>query len=98
MAKKKLGSSARGRRRAKNARHISDAAIDFSDIPQLSEKQLLTARRVGRPRTGNAKQLIAIRISPELLAQLKHIADVEGRPYQTLMHDLLERAVKKHAA
>lgn len=53
---------------------------------------------MGRPSTGKAKQLIAIRISPELLAQLKRIADDEGKPYQSLMHDLLELAVKKRVA
>lgn len=98
MAKRKSGSSAHGKRHAKNVRHIADANLDFSDIPELSKEQLRKGRRVGRPSTGNAKQLIAIRISPELLAQLKRIAEDEGRPYQTLMHELLERAVKRHAA
>ncbi|MBN8549367.1 MAG: BrnA antitoxin family protein [Deltaproteobacteria bacterium] len=64
----------------------------------MSREQLRSARRVGRPSTGKAKQLIAIRISPELLAQLKRIADDEGKPYQSLMHDLLELAVKKRVA
>jgi uncharacterized protein (DUF4415 family) len=98
MVKKKSGSSAQGKHRVKNVRHIADARLNFSDIPELSKDQLRKARRVGRPSTGNAKQLIAIRISPELLAQLKRIAYDEGRPYQTLMHELLEHAVKRHAA
>lgn len=94
----KSGSSARGGRRTTNARPTADKKIDFSDIPELSREQLRSARRVGRPSTGKAKQLIAIRISPELLAQLKRIADDEGKPYQSLMHDLLELAVKKRVA
>lgn len=98
MARRKSDSSVRAKRRAKSAPHISDDKLDFSDIPELSAKQLRSARRVGRPSTGKAKQLIAIRIAPELLAQLKRMADDEGRPYQSLMHELLERAVKRRAA
>lgn len=98
MAKKQSESSAPGSLRGRSVKPMRDNKIDFSEIPELSNNQLKKARRVGRPSTGNAKQLIAIRIAPELLAQLKRIADIEGQPYQTLMHDLLERAVKRHAA
>jgi predicted DNA binding CopG/RHH family protein len=52
---------------------------------------------VGRPSTGNAKQLIAIRIDPKLLATLRKIAARESKPYQTLIHELLEKAAKKAA-
>ena len=95
MAKKRSESSARGGRRDKNGKHISDAEIDFSDIPELTDEQLAKARRVGRPRIDDPKQLIAIRISPKLLMQLRKLAKKQRRPYQTLMHDLLEQAVKK---
>ena len=98
MGNMKSGSSARGGRRATNALRTADKKINFSDIPELSHEQLRGARRVGRPSSGKAKQLMAIRISPELLAQLKRIADDEGKPYQSLMHDLLELAVKRRAA
>ncbi len=74
MAKKRFASSARGRQAAKNARHISDSRIDFSDIPESTDAELKRARRVGRPKTGNAKQLIAIRIAPPLLARLRRLA------------------------
>ncbi len=47
--------------------------------------------RVGRPKTGNAKQLIAIRISPRLLGQLRRLAAKQSKPYQTLIHEILER-------
>ncbi|MBM4127889.1 MAG: hypothetical protein FJ247_11160 [Nitrospira sp.] len=49
-------------------RHIPDSQIDFSDVPELSDEQLKRMKRVGRPVTGLAKQLIAIRLSPRLLA------------------------------
>jgi predicted DNA binding CopG/RHH family protein len=71
---------------------MPDKKIDFSDIPELSDKQLKQARRVGRPPTGRAKQLIALRVSPGLLARLKRMAKQKKMPYQTLMHELLEKA------
>jgi predicted DNA binding CopG/RHH family protein len=95
MAKKAFASSARAKPAARNARHISDRHIDFSDIPQSTGAELKRARRVGRPKTGNAKQLIAIRIAPQLLARLRRLAAKRCKPYQTLIHELLERAAPR---
>jgi predicted DNA binding CopG/RHH family protein len=92
MAKKPFASSARAKPAARNARHISDRQIDFSDIPQSTDAELKRTHRVGRPKTGNAKQLIAIRIAPPLLARLRRLAAKRRKPYQTLIHELLERA------
>ena len=74
-----------------------DSQIDFSDIPKSTVEELQRARRVGRPRTGHAKQLIAIRIAPRLLAQLRRLAAKQDKPYQTLIHELLEKATRKSA-
>ena len=74
-----------------------DSRIDFSDIPDSTDAELKRARRVGRPKTGNAKQLIAIRISPRLLAQLRRLAAKQSKPYQTLIHELLEKAANRAA-
>ena len=98
MARKQFGSSARGRQAAKSARHMPDRQIDFSDIPESTDAELKRARRVGRPRTGRAKQLIAIRIAPRLLAQLRRLAAKQDKPYQTLIHELLEQAAKRKVA
>ena len=76
---------------------MPDSKIDLSDIPESTGEELRRARRVGRPRTGHAKQLIAIRIAPRLLAQLRRLASKQSKPYQTLIHELLERATKKVA-
>src|SRR5712691_4098147 len=97
MAKKQSASSARAKRRTKNGRHTSDREIDFSDIPESTEAELAKARRVGRPKTGQAKQLIAFRIDPALLAKLRKLAEKKGRPYQTFLHEIIESAVKKAA-
>jgi predicted DNA binding CopG/RHH family protein len=94
MGKKQSGLSAQEKLRAKNVRHTSDRDIDFSDIPELTDEQLAKARRVGRPRSEDPKKIIAIRLSPKLLADIRKLAARKRRPYQTLMHDLLEKAVK----
>lgn len=79
-------------------RHLPDSRLDFSDIPEATDEELKRARRVGRPTTGRAKQLIAIRIAPRLLAQLRRLAAKQAKPYQTLIHELLERAAGKRVA
>jgi predicted DNA binding CopG/RHH family protein len=76
---------------------MPDSRIDFSDIPESTDSDLRRARRVGRPRSGNAKQLIAIRIAPRLLRQLRRLAARQSKPYQTLIHELLEKAASKMA-
>ncbi len=90
-------SSENGKRAARSAKHNPDSEIDFSDIPELSDEQLKRVRRIGRPATGMAKQLIAIRLSPRLLATLRQMAAKRGKPYQTLIHELLEKAASRAA-
>ena len=97
MNKKNSGSSVRGKRAVGSVKPIPDSKIDFSDIPESTEEELRAARRVGRPSSGMAKQLIAIRLSPRLLNQLRKMAAKHKKPYQTLIHELLEKAAF-HAA
>src|SRR5262249_39484506 len=96
MARKpRFASSARARRIAKSVAPIPDSRIDFSDIPESTDEELKRARRVGRPKSLHAKQLIAIRIDPRLLARLRRLARRRQKPYQTMIHELLERAAKR---
>ena len=97
MKRKSSASSAPGKRAGKSVRHIPDSQINFSDMPELSDPQLKRMRRVGRPATGIAKQLIAIRLSPRLLAALRNMAAKQGKGYQTLIHELLEKAASRAA-
>ncbi|MBS0162405.1 MAG: BrnA antitoxin family protein [Nitrospira sp.] len=76
---------------------MPDSKIDFSDIPESTDEELRRARRVGRPASGTAKQLIAIRLSPKLLNQLRKMAAKQRKPYQTLIHELLEKAASRAA-
>ncbi len=98
MAKKRSGSSARGNRVVRNERPITDPEIHYSDIPESTDEELRRARRVGRPKSGRPpRQLIAIRIDPLLLKRLRALAAKQDKPYQTLIHELLERAAKRAA-
>lgn len=93
MRKKTFASSARGKRRGKSAKHTPDSEIDFSDIPESSDLELAKARRVGRPSTGRAKQLIALRIDPAVLSKLRELAAQRHKPYQTMLHEMIESAL-----
>lgn len=98
MKKKRFESSARDGRAARSAKPIPDKLIDFSDIPESTTEELRRARRVGRPKSPHPpRQLIAIRIAPGLLKQLRLLAKKQNKPYQTYIHELLERAAKKAA-
>jgi uncharacterized protein (DUF4415 family) len=53
-------------------------------------------RRVGRPPLGTtARQLIAIRIDPQVLVALQREAKRRGLGYQSLIHQLLARFVAR---
>ena len=88
MAKRRSASSAPVTRpRAKSAR--TRRKIDLSDMPELTPAQLRGMRR-GRPLDGDyAKQMIAIRLDPSLLAELRDEAERRQMGYQTLIHEIL---------
>ena len=95
---KRSASSARGRRAAKKERRTRVEKIDFSDVPELTDEQLARARRVGRPPFGrSARELIAIRIDPDVLRSLRVEATRAGIGYQMLIHRLLAEHVRRSA-
>ena len=97
---KRSASSVRGERAAGNERRtVARSKIDFSDIPELSDKQLRTMRRVGRPPIGSeARQLIAIRLDPEVLSRFRAEAKRLKIGYQTLIHRVLAEHVGARVA
>lgn len=92
-------SSVRDKRVARRKRPITKRhKIDFSDIPELSHAQLRVMRRVGRPPLGKyARQLIAIRVDPQVLAEVKKEATRRDVGYQTLINEILARYAKRTA-
>ncbi len=99
MARKKSESSAPVKPAAKKGsptKQRRDEDIDFSDIPELTDAQLLSMRRVGRPPIGEqARQLIAIRVDPKVLMLLQAQAKRQGKGYQTLINEILTEHVKE---
>lgn len=78
-----------------------DEQIDFSDTPELTGQQLQRMKRVGpgRPPLGNApRKMISIKLDPELIAGLKREAKRSGKPYQSLIHEILQRHIRGRAA
>ena len=99
MNKRRFGSSARGARVGKRGAFTKWRRIDFSDIPEMSDAQLRAMRRVGRPTLGEvARQLIAIRIDPQVLEDLRNEAKRRDIGYQTLINDILTEHAKKKTA
>ncbi len=79
-------------------KEVADEDIDFSDIPELTDRDLKNARRVGRPLLGfSPRKLISIKIDPDLLKKLKSKAIKYGKGYQTFIHEILEQYMKKRA-
>jgi uncharacterized protein (DUF4415 family) len=93
--KKSRGSSARGARAAKSEKGMK-SKINFSDIPELSDKQLSRIRRVGRPTVGDEpRKLIAIRLDVKVLLWLRETAEKKGKPYQSLVNEILAEEMRK---
>jgi uncharacterized protein (DUF4415 family) len=98
MKKRRFGSSARGARAGRSGASTRRRRIDFSDIPEMSDAQLRAMRRVGRPTLGEvARQLIAIRIDPQVLERLRNEARQRDIGYQTLINDILTEHAKRTA-
>lgn len=97
---KKSASSARDGRAAKKGQPTERAPrIDFSDIAEASSGQLRRMRRVGRPPKGTrARQLIAIRIDPDVLSAFRKEARRQNVGYQTLINRVLAGHLGKDVA
>jgi uncharacterized protein (DUF4415 family) len=75
---------------------ITAAAKSDPDAQPLTPKQLksmvpMRALR-GRPKSGNAKQLVSVRYSPEVLAYFKST----GEGWQSRMDGVLRQYVTRH--
>ena len=92
---RRSASSAHAERAGRKGRRTATRRLDFSDIPEASSDQLGAMRRVGRPPIGDhARQLIAIRLDPRVLAEFRKEARRRNVGYQTLINDVLARYVK----
>jgi hypothetical protein len=62
-------------------------AFPFPDIPKSTDAELKRASRFGRLSTGKAKQLIAIRMAPHLLAEIRSQRRSAGAICQARNHN-----------
>lgn len=86
-------------KRTKKKSKLTKEKVNFSDIPELSDEQLQSMKRVGRPPLGeSSKLMIAFRIDPAILEAIRKLALKKGKGYQVLMHEILESFVNKKAA
>jgi uncharacterized protein (DUF4415 family) len=93
--KKRRGSLAQGGRTAKREK-AAKGKINYTDIPELSKRQLSAMRRVGRPPLGDEpRRLIAIRMDAKVLEWLRKAAMKKGMPYQSLINDILAERMKR---
>lgn len=99
MAKKSIIElSVQELRTKKNAasisRKIKDSEIDYSDIPEFTSAELKKFKRRGRPVIGDSpRKAISIRVDEMVLKKLKSKALKKGIAYQTLINDILKKAV-----
>ncbi len=97
--KRRSASSARDAQVVKKGpRTRASRQVDFSDIPEASGEQLRAMRRVGRPPLEAPRRLIAIRVDPDILDQLRKEARQRNVGYQTLIHQVLMEHVQKRVA
>lgn len=85
-------------KKMKKSKLPSDRDIDYSDIPEISENQIRSAKRVGpgRPPYGAVpRKPVSIKLDHGLLEELKKEAKKEKIGYQTLIHEILEEHVSQ---
>lgn len=76
------------------ARKVDDKDIDFSEMPELSKSQLKKMKRAGRPLLGDVpRKAISIRVDENVLKKLKAKAKNKDIPYQSLINEILKKAV-----
>jgi predicted DNA binding CopG/RHH family protein len=69
---------------------------EFSDILELSNKQLSRMRRVGGPTVGDEpRKLIATRVDAKGLSRLRETAEKKGNPYQSLVSEILAEEMRE---
>jgi uncharacterized protein (DUF4415 family) len=62
---------------------------EYEELPELTDEMLARAvfKKAGRPRSGNPRQMISLRLPPEVIARWK----ATGPGWQTRMAKRLER-------
>jgi uncharacterized protein (DUF4415 family) len=70
---------------------INDKDIDFSDLPEATNEQLVHAVRPGHPCVKNKRSVISVRIPKDSVTKLKAL----GRGWSTRAGDALANMIDK---
>jgi len=82
-------------RAVKSGKGIKSRKIDYSDIPELSDRQFSAMRRVGRPMVGDElRKLIVIRLDAKVLGWLRKAAKKRAALSITRQRDFGQRDEK----
>lgn len=84
------------RMKEKSIRHrkVKDKDIDYTDAPTATKDELKKFKRVGRPLLGQTPRIpIHIRVDEDVLTKIKKEAKRKGVGYQSLINELLKKAV-----
>lgn len=93
MPKKRSAPASGGRRQLKRVRkHGRPTPTKVS--PSI-EAEFQRPGQDKPPGNGPAGQEIALQLSPQLIDSLWKIAEKQGKPYQRVIHELLEQATQK---
>lgn len=75
-------------------RKVKDSEIDYTDIPKFSREELKKFKPRGRPVLGSSARIaVSIRIDAEVLKKLKKRAEAKNTGYQSLINEILKKAV-----
>jgi uncharacterized protein (DUF4415 family) len=75
-------------------RKMRERDIDYSEIPEFSAKKIKKMKKAGRPIVGDSPRVaISIRLEADLLVKIKEIAKQQGVAYQSLINEILKKAV-----
>ena len=70
--------------------------INYSDIPELSDRQLSSIRRIGRPTIGDeARNLSRFVWTQRFWDGCARPAEKRGLPYQSLVNEILASEMRK---
>ena len=78
---------------ASDLKHVDAHVIkphEYKELPELTEAMLARAvvKKAGRPRSAQPRQLISLRLPPEVIERWR----ATGKGWQTRMAELLEKA------
>ena len=74
----------------------ANSGLDPFFVFELSDRQLSSMRRVGRPTlVDEPRKLIAIRLDAKVLGWLRKTAEKKGLSYQSLVNEILASEMRK---